>query len=248
MNPLRAALLCLLALAPLSAAADPPRTALPPACRPHIQGLVETAKIDCPPSRPTTPRLSLCTFNFTAITPQAEPEDYAAKYPYIAALPGLIIDKRVRDYCGKGQVIPAFATREAGVAAWWTWMRTRTNRRQADWGYKETDSVSLAMLAEDICGCASTPGAPLPASLKNYRAGYAKHAQHAFGRDVPLDEMHKLSDLSALWALAQVMFSHEAGRAIEPQHLTRDQFLMGVALGEYHVNNRKVDLRDFIAD
>jgi len=228
--------------------ADPPRKSLPEACRPHIKGLVPPDRVDCPPSRAGTPRLSLCTFNFTAITPQAEPEDYAAKYPYIAKLPGLLIDKRVRDHCGKGQVIPAFATREAGVAAWWTWIRTRTNRRQAKWGYEPSDTVSLAMLSEDICGCTATPGTALPASLINYRTGYAKYARQFFGREVALDEMHKLSDLDTLWDLAQVMYSHEAGRPIAPQHLTRDQFLMGVALGEYHVNGRAVDLTDFIAE
>ena len=228
--------------------AEPPRSALPPDCRPHIKGLVPDHKVDCPPSRDSTPRLSLCTFNFTAITPQAEPEDYPRQYPYIAALPGLIIDRQLRDHCGKGQVIPAFATREAGVAAWWTWMRSRTNRRQEPWGYQPSDSVSLAMLAEDICGCAATPGAPPPASLQAYRTGYAKYAQVFFGRDVGLDEMHRLADLDALWTIARVMYSHEAGRPIAPGDLTRDQFLMGVALGEYHVSGRKVDLTDFIAD
>lgn len=246
-------LTCLLALPPAlgpdSGHAEPPRSALPPSCVPHIAGLVPPDKVDCPPTRPSTPRLSLCTFNFTAITPQAEPEHYAAQYPYIANLPGLIIDKRMRDYCGKGQVIPAFATREAGVAAWWTWLRTRTNRRGGgDWGYKETDSVSLAMLSEDICGCAAKPGQALPASLRNYRAGYAKYARQFFGREVDMDEKHRLADLDALWAIARTMYSHEAGRPIGPEHLTRDQFLMGVALGEYHVNGRKVDITDFIAE
>lgn len=239
---------CLILIFPQPSLGEPIRDALPKSCRPHIAGLVSADKIDCPPSRASTPRLSLCTYNFTAITPQTEPEKYAELYPYIARLPGLIIDKRVRDYCGKGQVIPAFATREAGVAAWWTWLRTRTNRRGGDWGYKETDSVSLAMLAEDICGCPVKNGAPAPASLRNYRTGYAKYARRFFGREVSLDEKHRLADLDALWAIAQTMYSHEAGRPIEPTHLTRDQFLMGVALGEYHVNGRKVDISDFIAE
>ena len=248
MKPLLTGAFALFLAAVAPALAEPPRTALPPDCRPHIKGLVPDDKIDCPPSRASTPRLSLCTFNFTAITPQAEPEQYAKSYPYIARLPGLLIDKRVRDYCGKGQVIPAFATREAGVAAWWTWIRTRTNRRQPKWGYEPTDEVSFAMLTEDICGCQATPGAPLPASLKIYRTGYAKYARQFFGREVSMEERFRLADLDALWNIARVMYSHEAGQPITDMHLTKDQFLMGVALGEYHVNDRKVDITDFIAD
>ena len=237
----------LIALAASAASADGIRTALPQECRPHIKGLVPEHLVDCPPRKYSTPRISLSSYNFTAITPQAEPEDYARQYPYIATLPGLLIDKTLRDKCGKGQVVPAFQTKEAGVGAWWVWLRTRANRRQEPWGYAADASVSLAMLAEDICGCRIGADGNIPASLNYYRSGYASWGSYYFDREVGLDERFSLTDRQALWNLARTMFSHEAGRDILNLHLTEAQFLLGVKLGEAHVAGQRVNIADFIA-
>ena len=143
--------------------------------------------------------------------------------------------------------MPAFQTREAGVGAWWVWLRTRANRRQEPWGYAPDAQVSLAMLAEDICGCAPAADGKIPASLAYYRSGYTAWAAYYFDREVGLDEGFSLADQDALWNLGRTMFSHEAGRDIQNTHLTPAQFALGIRLGEAHVQGQRVDLADYLA-
>lgn len=223
------------------------REKLPDYCVPHIAEYVPTKKIDCPPKRIETPRLSLCTYNFTAVTPQVEPEDYPTKLKYFSELPGLLIDERLRDRCGAGNVIPAFQSKEAGIAAWWYWVRKRTNRDKNPWGYAKDAKVSFAMLGQDICGCRIGDDGAIPKSLSVYFAGYTRHAQTFFGRSVKLDELHDLSDPKVRWAIARTMFSHEAGRAVSDENISLEEFLIGIQLAEDHIDGVKIDLNDYLA-
>lgn len=238
---------CLRVAVPTVTVAQEVREKLPEYCIPHIAQYVSEDKVDCPPKKAETPRLSLCTYNFTAITPPYEPEDYARKLPYMANLPGLLLDDRLRDQCGKRYVIPAFKTKEAGVGAWWYWMRKRTNRTAPTWGYAPDAKVSLAMLSEDICGCRIFADGQIPRGLKNYRDGYPKFAKFFWGRAVSLEELLDLSDPEDRWAIAQTMFSHEAGRPIDDSNLTRAQFEVGISLAEDHIDGLSIDLKDYFA-
>ncbi len=227
--------------------ADGVRDKLPEYCIPYTENFVSAAKVDCPPKKSETPRLSICTYNFTAITPQMEPSEYEKRLEYFAKLPGLLIDDRVRDKCGEGNVIPAFRSKESGVAAWWYWIRKRTNKNANKWGYDPDHEVSFEMLGQDICGCAIAKDGSVPSALSVYFAGYIKYSEAILGRKVEIDELHNIGDPDVRWAIAKTMFSHEAGHLIQDHQLSRKQFDMGIQLAEDHIRGAEINLYKYLS-
>jgi murein DD-endopeptidase MepM/ murein hydrolase activator NlpD len=151
----------------------------------------------------------------TWLIERVDPNDPAYPYIYVAGWPGLrqtghLIDKF-------GQTVPAFETDESGVGLWWYWITRRK-------GFTATGRPTLQQLAKGIAGDDAGPFA-----VNNYLESYLALAQRYFDGQVPgPDTPIPLSDPDQRFALAWVMFHHEAGR--EPL-IDRSTFDRGIRLG-----------------
>jgi|GEM_PF-4722717 len=204
------------------------------ACLLPSLALAQTTRSELP--KPCLP-LTACTYNFAAITPHGAPRDFPA---YIRDWPGVLIDEEVRDQHGAGNIVPGFATREAGVGIWWYWLIHRTNQRR---GNDPNGTVTLLSLATSIAGNPDRQAQAVQVYLNAYRS----YAQRFFDRPIAAEEPLPLSDPDTVWNLARVMFQHEIGEVDLSHHLTRAQFEMGLKLGRAYRPGLALDVRDYIA-
>ncbi|HEV7252108.1 MAG TPA: hypothetical protein VGN97_03285 [Mesorhizobium sp.] len=161
---------------------------------------------------------SVCSNNFPALTPKAEPKDYVAKgFKYLVEWPGYAINEEFRDKFG--YVIPGFKSRVAGSGVWWYWMRARGN-------VAAKRAPTLRVLAKEYAGIDDGSHQ----TVLNYANAYRKHSIHYFGRQVGIDEKIDVSDPLNRWHLAQTMFHHEAGRRVP--EVTEEIFQRGLRLAE----------------
>ncbi|KQS75964.1 M23 family metallopeptidase [Rhizobium sp. Leaf383] len=161
---------------------------------------------------------SVCSNNFPALTPRAEPGEYAVKgFGYITAWPGYKVSETFRDK--NGFVIPGFISRVAGSGIWWYWMRERA-------GYAADGRPTFRALARAYAGIANDQD---PAVV-NYANAYRIHSRLYFGRQIGIDEAIDLSDPVSRWDLAQTMFHHEAGRRVA--EVSQTIFEQGLRLAE----------------
>lgn len=145
---------------------------------------------------------SVCSNNFAALTPKAEPQDYRTKgYGYMVDWPGFKLNSEFRD--SKGFVIPGFDNKVSGAGIWWYWLRKRA-------GFRLEDKPSFRKIAKLYAGI-DDDSAP---AVVNYAGAYQAHSIHYFGRRVGVDEPLPLADADTRWHLAKTMFHHEAGRDV----------------------------------
>ncbi|PCK78477.1 hypothetical protein [Rhizobium sophoriradicis] len=167
--------------------------------------------LDCRPK-------SVCSNNFAALTPKAEPEDYRVKdFGYIVDWPGFTLKSDFRD--SKGFVIPGFDNRISGAGIWWYWVRKRA-------GFQITDKPTFRKIAKLYAGI-DDDSAP---AVVEYAGAYQTHSIHYFGHRVGLDEPLPLVDADTRWRLAKTMFHHEAGRNVS--EVTRTTFDDGIEQAE----------------
>lgn len=192
---------------------------------------------------PTCTPFSICTFNYAALTPRAEPRDYATKgFAYMAAWPGLIINLGIRDSQqnpeggGRGFVIPAFSHRVSGAALWWYWMRKRANGLQ---GYDPAGTVTFKTLAKHYAGIEDLNHP----KVKTYWTAYRAHSVHYFGRHIEPDDALSLADPDVRWNLARVMFHHEAGAKFSD--IDSETFQNSIRLAEDVISGKIIDLDDY---
>jgi hypothetical protein len=125
-------------------------------------------------------------------------------------------------------------SRVAGAGVWWHWMRVRS-------GYAANSKISFADLGRRYAG-AKNENEP---AAKGYWERYVLYFCYYFGRRLTEREQIDLASTAHRWALAQVMFHHEADFATD---LTREEFENGIRLAEDIIAKKFTSIRNYDAN